>query len=404
MAKYHVGVDVSKSKHKACVRDLSQDSYSKVFSFDVNREGFEKFSSFLDKFSLDKEDFTIGIEATGNYGLTLSYFLLSQGYKVAEINPYQANQFRKAQGKKAKTDHIDARSLAAILSLENHKPLSLPDGVMDNLRELTRFRADMVKDRSRLVNQLHNDLICLFPEFLDLFKRLHSTTSLALLISYPGPEYISKAGEEVISKSIATVSHGRIGKEVAKALIEAAKDSVGIAQRQKALSTKLSILGRRIVALNGDIERVEREIEDLFKDLPYDPGDFPIGDTASLATIISEIEDVNRFPTLKQFLSHFGWCPQSFQTGSYQAEHPKMSHAGNRYVRRIIWMLSIASIRSVPFYSVYFQKRVKEGKAKMDIIVAIGKKLLSVFYAILKTGVPYNPNWEVNSHSSLART
>jgi transposase len=32
-----------------------------------------------------------------------------------EINPYRANQFRKAQGNKAKTDRIDARSLAALL-------------------------------------------------------------------------------------------------------------------------------------------------------------------------------------------------------------------------------------------------------------------------------------------------
>jgi transposase len=164
MAKYHVGVDVSKRKHKACIHNLSQDSYSGVFSFEVNRQGFEKFLGTLEKFSQNKEDFIIGIEATGNYGITLSYFLLSHGYKVMEINPYRASQFRKAQGKKAKSDRIDARSLATLLSLENHKPLSIPDPVLDNLKELTRFRADMVKDRTSLVNQLHETLSTLFPE------------------------------------------------------------------------------------------------------------------------------------------------------------------------------------------------------------------------------------------------
>ena len=104
MAKYHVGVDVSKHKHKACIRNLSQDSYSGVFSISVNRQGFEKFLGTLDKLSPNKEDFLIGIEATGSYGVTLAYFLLSQGYSVVEINPYRANQFRKAQGKKAKSD------------------------------------------------------------------------------------------------------------------------------------------------------------------------------------------------------------------------------------------------------------------------------------------------------------
>jgi len=125
---------------------------SGVFSFDVNRQGFEKFLGTLEKLSQNKEDFVIGIEATGNYGVTLAYFLLSHGYKVVEINPYRANQIRKAQGKKAKSDGIDARSLAALLSLENHKPLTIPDSVLDKLKELTCFRADMVKDGTSLVN------------------------------------------------------------------------------------------------------------------------------------------------------------------------------------------------------------------------------------------------------------
>ena len=68
-------------------------------------------------------------------------------------------------------------------------------------------------------------------------------------------------------------------------------------------------------------------------------------------------------------------------------------------------MLSIAAIRAIPRYHVYFQRRIEVGKAKMDIIVAVGRKLLSVFYAILKKGIPYDPDWEVNScHFALART
>jgi transposase len=403
LAKYHIGIDLSKRRHKACVHNLAQDSYSGVFSFDVSRQGFDKFLGTLEKFSSNKEDFVIGIEATGSYGVTLAYFLLSHGYKVVEINPYRANQFRKAQGKKAKTDRIDARSLSALLSLENHKPLSIPDPVLDNLRELTRFRADIVKDRTALVNQLHETFSTLFPEFAAVFSQLNSPTSLTLLISYPGPEYISRAGEAKIAETLVNASQGRIGETVAKSLVEAARNSVGVLQRQPALATKVSILGERLVVLTEAIERLEKEIADLFSKLPYKPEDFPVGNIPSLATLISEIEDIHRFPTLKQFLSHFGWCPQSFQTGSYKREHPRMSHAGNKYVRRIIWMLSIVSIRTVPRYRAYFQRRVAQGKAKMHIIVAVGRKLLSVFYAILKKGIPFNPNWEVDRYLAPAR-
>lgn len=404
MAKYHVGVDVSKGKHKACIHNLSQDSYSGVFSIAIDRPGFEKFRGTLEKLSPNKEDFLIGIEATGNYGVTLAYFLLSHGYPVVEINPYRANQFRKALGKKAKTDRIDARSLAALLSLENHKPLSLPDPILDNLRELTRFRADMVKDRTALVNQLHETLSTLFPELATLFSQLDSPTSLALLVAYPGPDYICHGGEVKVRETLANASRGRMGEVIANALIEGARGSVGVLQRQPALATKISILGERILSLNGAIEKVEKQIEDLFRQLPYKPKDFPVGGIPSLAALISEIEDVHRFPTLKQFLSHFGWCPQSFQTGNYRREHPRMSHAGNKYVRRLVWMLSVVSVRTVPRYHAYFQRRVKEGKPKMDILVAVGRKLLSVFYAILKRGIPYDSNWEVNRHLTLARS
>ena len=80
-----------------------------------------------------------------------------------------------------------------------------------------------------------------------------------------------------------------------------------------------------------------------------------------------------------------------------------MSHAGSRYVRKLIWMLSILAIRTVPRYRMYFQRRVGEGKAKMHILVAVGRKLLSVLYSMLKTGLDYDPSWEENSHLALAR-
>jgi len=346
----------------------------------------------------------IGIEATGNYGLTLACFLLTHGYPVVEINPYRANQFRKAQGRKAKTDRIDARSLSTILSLENHKCLSLPDPALDNLKELTRFRADMVRDHTSLVNQLHETLCTIFPELATIFSELDSPSCLSLLLAYPGPEYICHAGELKVFETLKVASRGKIGLPLARIVVEAAKSTVGTLHKQPAMAIKVSILGERIVSLTTSIEKVEKEIADLFRQLPFRPEDFPVGDIPSLATIISEIGDVHRFATVKQFLSHFGWCPQTFCSGSYRLESPKMSHAGNRYVRRVIWMLSIVAMRSVPRYRTYFERRVGEGKSKMDILVAIGRKLLSVFYAILKRGIPYDPEWEVKCHSSLARS
>lgn len=65
-------------------------------------------------------------------------------------------------------------------------------------------------------------------------------------------------------------------------------------------------------------------------------------------------------------------------------------------------MLSTVAIRTLPPYHAYFERRVREGKSKMHILVAVGSKLLYVFYALLKTGIPYDPDWE-DCHLALAR-
>jgi len=402
LAKYHVGIDVGKFNHHVSVLDVEGDTYCCTFSVANDNKGFAELVDSLGKLSNEKVDFLIGIEACP-YGLNVSYFLMAEEFNLVEVNPFRAGQFRKAQGRKAKTDRIDARSVAAILSLGDHKPLSIPDPMLDNLRELTRFRTDLVDEKAATVIHLKEALSILFPEFTKVFRQLDSVSSLSLLIAFPGPEHIIAAGEERVSETLSTASPHRMGKGMAKRIITAAQDTVGVTQKQPALGVKISILARKIVDLQATIRDLERHIMALFNSLPCKLQGFPVGRAVSLATIISEVGDVRRFPTLKKFLSHLGWCPQTFQTGNFRLEHPRMSHAGNKYVRRLIWMLSILAISRVKRYREYFQRRVLEGKAKMHILVAVGRKLLSALYAMLKTGVPYDPNWEDNGHIALAR-
>lgn len=402
LPRYHVGIDVGKHRHHACVYDTMEDSYTKVFPFTVDRQGFERFLALLERQGA-KEELLVGVEASGPYALTIEYFLLERGYTVVEVNPFQASEFRKAQGKKAKTDRVDARSLAAFLAVGSYKPLALGDPILENLRELTRFRADLLQDRTRQVNRLQETLSASFPELGTHLASLDSPTALALLIAYPSPQALVEAGVARVSASLTQASHGRLSHTMAEAIVSAAHSSVGLLRRQQGLALKLEVLAQAILSLNSQIQKIEAAIEELFRQLPHDPSDFPVGSVQSLAAILAEIEDIHRFSTLKQFLSHFGWCPQTFQTGGFRLEHPRMSHAGNPYVRRMVWMLAILAVNVVPAYRDYFQRRTAAGKKKMHTIVAVGRKLLSVIYAILKTGRPFNPHQEVTRPLALAR-
>jgi transposase len=402
LARYHVGVDVGKSRHHVCVRDISAGTYCRTFSVNNDQDGLAHIAATLESLSTDRQDFLIGVESCP-YGLNVSYYLMAAGFSLVEVNTFRAGQFRKAQGKKAKTDKIDARCVADILSLGDHKPLRMPEPISDNLKDLTRFRSDLVNEKAMAIIHLREALSILFPEYDKVFRQIDSAASLALLTAFPGPEHVIAAGEERVGEVLAVASPHRMGRGMARRIIASAQRTVGVTQKQPALGYKISVLAKRIAELQSIIRGIDREITRLFDAQPDKPHGFPVGRPPSLATIMSEIGDIQRFGSLKKFLSHLGWCPQTFQTGGYRMEHPRMSHAGNKYVRRMIFMLAISAVQRVPRYRGYFQRRVAEGKAKMHILVAVGRKLLSALYSMLKTGTAYDANWEEKRHFAPAR-
>ena len=364
LIRYHVGIDVGRRTHHACVHDTAEDRYSKVLSFTVDRQGFDRFLLFLRRQG-PVDEVLVGVEASGPYALTIAYFLQKKGYAVKELNPFRASQFRKAQGKKAKTDRVDAQSLAAFLGVDPSKPLALGDPVRENLRELTRFRVDLMTDRNRELNRLQQTLAVAFPELGTHLASLDSPTALILLSAYPGPRALGDAGVQAVSSCLTEASHGRLGSPAqAAGIVDAARSSVGLLQRERALTLKLETLAQTVLSINAHIKRLEGAIEELFHQLSYNISDFPVGGVQSLASILAEIDDIRRFPTLKQFLSHFGWCPQTFQSGGFRLDHPRMSHAGNPYVRRMVWMLAVLAVATVPAYKDYMQRRTIAGKKK----------------------------------------
>ena len=54
------------------------------------------------------------MEATGSYWISLATHLVHEGFVVSVINPAQAHHFAKALLKRAKTDAIDAQTLAQL--------------------------------------------------------------------------------------------------------------------------------------------------------------------------------------------------------------------------------------------------------------------------------------------------
>lgn len=104
------------------------------------------------------------------------------------------------------------------------------------------------------------------------------------------------------------------------AVLAAAKSSVGLQAAGPVLTLKVRMLVRQLGALDEQISELETAIEQAFAELGYRAADLPVGLAISLAALIAEAGDVHRFPSSKQFLAHFGWCPTDAQSG--QSRNP----------------------------------------------------------------------------------
>lgn len=158
LIKQNVGIDVSKDDFKVCLSVM--DYGIKIakrgsHSFENNLSGFEDLMQWLDKKQVKELSLSFTMEATGVYYENLAYFLYRKGFNVHVVLPNQAKKYILSLGIKLKTDKTDAQYLSH-MGLERNlrvwQPLS-PN--MQQLRNLTRERERIVRERTSVSNQLH---------------------------------------------------------------------------------------------------------------------------------------------------------------------------------------------------------------------------------------------------------
>jgi transposase len=391
MARIAVGVHTAKRRHQAAADEPGQASWRGQLAFAVSRAGSEQFVAFLQGLTPEQGDGVVGLEATGRYHLALVEYLTERGYRVILPDPARAAQFRRSQGHPAKPDRLAARALARYLAPQPPSA-GLPwAGRPAALRELARFRTDLVRDRSAARNRLRAVLDLAFPELLGSLRLLGKPTVLTLLLRYPTAAAVAAADPDEPPTLVRRTSHAHLGARCVEALSAAARTSVARRQGEAALAVKVQGLARQVLALNAAIADLEQAIEREFARLGYSPRQSPVGTAVSLATLVAEAGNVRRFPSAEQFAAHVGWCPAAARSGRHQRAHPRLARAGNRHIRRLLWMLAVTAGRYPGAYRAYFERRTAQGKSKMHSLVAIGRKLLSAVYAILRTGRPFDP-------------
>lgn len=116
-----------------------------------------------------------------------------------------------------------------------------------------------------------------------------------------------------------------------------------------------------------------------------------IGPTTA-AALLAEI-DFGAYPSARQVAAQAGLTPRQRQSGTSVHGRPRLSKQGASQLRRILFFPAIVAMRHNPVVRAFAQRLAERGKAKMAIVCACMRKLLHLVYAVLKTGLPFDPNY-----------
>jgi transposase len=384
-----VGIDVAKDKHDCFIISSEGVVLSDVFTIPNDMTGFNCLLQRIQACSAGQDRIKVGLEATGHYSYNILGFLLDNGLDSFVINPLHTNLYRKSLSlRKTKTDRVDARTIAAMLMSDvGLKPYTDIAYHNEELKSLTRYRFDKVRERAQLKQSVSRLVCILFPELEKLVPTLHMASVYALLDEFPGAQQIAGAHLTHLKAVLHDASKGRYGRDKAIELREAAKASIGSRMPAKSLELRHTI--RLIRELDAEIAEIEQAIQSIMDEMRSPITTIPGIGTHMGAMILAEVGDFSRFDSPDKILAYAGLSPSTYQSGQLVNGYAHMEKRGSRYLRYAIFNATKYVCHWDPTFAAYLAKKRAEGKHYNVAISHAAKKLVRLIYALEKSGEPY---------------
>jgi transposase len=307
------------------------------------------------------------MEATSDYWKPAFYVLEAAGFEVWLVN---AREVKHLPGR-PKTDKLDAVWLCKIAERQMIRPSFVPPPAIRRLRDVTRYRADLVgtrtAEKNRVEKLLEDAQIKLSVVASDIFGVSGRAMMAALITGERDP------------KVLAQLARSRMrGK---------------ITQLQEAFTGHFTdhhafLLGKmlaRIDALDADIAELDTKIEELMTPFVSAIGRLDeitgIGPIAA-AIIVAEIGvDMSRFPTPAHLVSWAKFAPGVAESAGKKKGKNSTGH-GNRYLARVLGEAAIATGRTDTFLGERY-RRIAHRRGKKKALVAVGRSLLVIIWHLL---------------------
>lgn len=385
----YVGIDVAKDKHDCFITNSDGEVLFRVFTIPNNRLGFEELYQRIESATTDLSRVKVGLEATGHYSYNILGFLIDKGLTTFVINPLHTNLYRKSLSlRKTKTDKVDAHTIATMLmsdvNLKSYSDISYHN---EELKSLTRYRFDKVKERAKLKTSISRLVTILFPELEKLVPTLHMVSVYALLSEYPGAALIADVHLTRLTNLLEGASRGRYSKDTAIIFREAARTSIGSIMPAKSLELKHTI--RLIKELDYEIIEIESKIKLIMDEINSPVLSIPGISYRMGAMIIAEIGDFSRFDSPDKILAYAGLSPSTYQSGQLESTYAHMEKRGSKYLRYALFNATKFVCNWDSTFASYLAKKRAEGKHYNVAISHAAKKLVRVIYQLKKSGQPY---------------
>jgi len=381
--EYYIGVDTHKYIHTACVMNYDTDSLL-TFTFNNEPSEFDGVMSKITKVT-GGSNIIFGLEDVNSFGLLFSRYLDERGYTVKYVNPTLPSTIRKNSSNYRKTDEYD--SYCVVMSLKDDYK-KLPnfryEQLFANIRALANRRNLLTKQKGMNYQQLHQQIVKLYPEYTKFFSELQTRCALAFFKRFPSSRFLEGYDCETLVKEMKGLT--RIFTEVMAMRILSANV---ITYVDEVVENIIIDLIDDIYDKEEKIKKLENQLEALIKKTGYRLETIPGVSIVIASNLISVIGNIERFKSEKQLANFCGVAPITIGSGGKSTE--QSSKGGHRELRSTFYNMALGMISvnkngnaRYPMYRGYYLKKVQEGKSGTQAMVCIMRQLIRLVHSMMK--------------------
>ncbi|WP_307847001.1 IS110 family transposase [Micromonospora sp. D93] len=307
------------------------------------------------------------MEATSDYWKPVFYLLEAHGFEVWLVN---ARDVKHLPGR-PKTDKLDAVWLCKVAERQMIRPSFVPPAPIRMLRDLTRYRVDLIAEagaeRNRAEKLLEDAQIKLSVVVSDLFGTSGRAMMAALIAGQRDPHTLAELARSSLRRKIPDLREALTGH---------------FTDHHAFLLGKMIT---RIEQIEADIREVDARIEAHLA--PFAPAaarlrEIPGIGSAAAATIIAEIGvDMTRFPTPAHLAGWAKFAPGVKESAGRRKGNGSTGH-GNRYLARVLGQIAVSAARTNTFLGERYRRIARRRGAKRAI-VAVGRSILTIIWHLL---------------------